>query len=80
MVSSNYFCSIFLKKLHYQSKVFVTFNYLLLHILKVLFLTKKVKHHKVFIYNSKSKSFSVTLAWVEPDIFWKIDLTAFYFL
>ena len=48
-------------------------------ILKLLFLIKQVKHHKVFIYNTKYKSSSVTLILVYPDIFLKIDLKVFFF-
>ena len=35
---------------------------------------KQVKHNNVFVDYTKYKS-----AWVYPDIFWKIDLKAFFF-
>ena len=46
---------------------------------KVLFLMKQVKHHNGFIYHTKYKSSTVILTLVLSDIFWKIDLKAFFF-
>ena len=40
---------------------------------------KEIKHHNIFFYSNKYKSFSVTLTLILPDIFWKIDLKAFFF-
>ena len=45
----------------------------------MLFLKKLVKHQNAFIYYAKYKSSSVTLPFVSPDIFWKIDLKVFSF-
>ena len=47
-------------------------------ILKVLFLTKQVNHQNVFfLFILLNTSLTLTLA--SPDIFWKIDLRAFFF-
>ena len=39
---------------------------------------KHIKRDNVFIYYTTHK-FSTTLSFVSPDIFWKIDLKAFFF-
>ena len=45
--------------------------------LKMLFLMKKIRHHNVFNYHTEYKTSSVTLTFVSPDIFRKIDLKTF---